>query len=42
MYAERDVRPMLTASNTPQNAGPHYILDRVNVAPVTYEPSGEF
>jgi len=42
MLAEHDLRPMVVASNNQQNLDSHYILDRVNVAPVNYEPRGDF
>ncbi len=35
-------RPVQVASNAQVNSGPHYILDRVDAAPVTYEPQGDF
>lgn len=37
-FAMNESRPMLVASN----AGPHYVLDRVNISPANYEPSGDF
>lgn len=37
-FAANELRPMLVASN----AGPQYILDRVNISPANYEPRGDF
>lgn len=42
--ADRDALTTATqlASNVQYSSGPHYILDRVNLAPASYDPKGDF